>query len=170
MPRWSFDRLTEGVDVVCHQAALRITHCAEEPVRAVQIMRRHENILESAVRHGVKKFIAASSASVYGEPSYVPMDEGHPFNNRTLYGAPKSPTSRCCAPTRTCTTAVRRPCAVQRLRPAHGRRRRLHRGHDPLAGPPGRAGTDHLRRWSQTMDFVYVEDVADAYVLAAAPT
>jgi len=41
------------------------------------------------VKHGVKKVVAASSASVYGEPSYVPMDEVHPFNNRTLYGAAK---------------------------------------------------------------------------------
>ena len=47
------------------------------------------NVLESAIRHKVKKIVAASSASVYGSPSYLPMDESHPFNNRTLYGAGK---------------------------------------------------------------------------------
>jgi UDP-glucose 4-epimerase len=84
------DRLTEGKDALFHQAALRITQCAEEPVRAVEVMiNGTQNVLESAVRHRVKKVIAASSASVYGEPSYLPIDEAHPFNNRTLYGAAK---------------------------------------------------------------------------------
>jgi UDP-glucose 4-epimerase len=84
------DQLTEGKDIVFHQAALRITQCAAEPVRAVEVMiNGTQNVLESAVRHGIKKVIAASSASVYGEPSYLPIDEAHPFNNRTLYGAAK---------------------------------------------------------------------------------
>jgi UDP-glucose 4-epimerase len=47
------------------------------------------NVLEAAVKHHVKKVVAASSASVYGQPSYSPIDENHPFNNRTLYGAAK---------------------------------------------------------------------------------
>ena len=84
------DRLTAGCDVVFHQAALRITQCAEEPVRAVQVMiNGTQNVLEAAVKHRVRKVVAASSASVYGEPSYLPIDEAHPFNNRTLYGAAK---------------------------------------------------------------------------------
>ena len=84
------DRLTEGADIVFHQAALRITQCAEEPVRAINVMiNGTQNVLEAARKHGVKKVIAASSASVYGDPSYLPMDEAHPFNNRTLYGAAK---------------------------------------------------------------------------------
>jgi len=84
------DRLTEGADIVFHQAALRITQCAEEPVRAVNVMvNGTQNVLEAARKHGVKKIVAASSASVYGEPSYLPIDEAHPFNNRTLYGAAK---------------------------------------------------------------------------------
>ncbi|HEY8172374.1 MAG TPA: NAD-dependent epimerase/dehydratase family protein [Dehalococcoidia bacterium] len=84
------DELTEGVDIVFHQAALRITQCAEEPVRAVRVMiNGTQNVLEAALRHKVQRVIAASSASVYGEPSYLPIDEAHPFNNRTLYGAAK---------------------------------------------------------------------------------
>jgi len=84
------DELTAGCDVVFHQAALRITQCAEEPLRAVEVMiNGTQNVLEAVIRHRVAKLIAASSASVYGEPSYLPMDEAHPFNNRTLYGAAK---------------------------------------------------------------------------------
>lgn len=84
------DELTNGVDYVFHQSALRITRCAEAPREAVDVLIGGTlNVLESAVRHGVKKIVAASSASVYGDPSYLPMDEAHPFNNRTLYGAGK---------------------------------------------------------------------------------
>ena len=79
-----------GTDYVFHQAALRITRCAEAPREAVDVlMVGLLNVLEAAVAHKVKKIVAASSASVYGDPSYLPMDEGHPFNNRTLYGAGK---------------------------------------------------------------------------------
>src|SRR5579884_14690 len=50
------DQLTEGVDYVFHQAALRITQCAEEPVTAMRVMvGGTQNVLESAVRHKVKK-------------------------------------------------------------------------------------------------------------------
>lgn len=81
---------TQGVDAVFHQAAIRITRCAEAPREAVEVLIDGTlNVLEASVEAGVKKLIAASSASVYGDPSYVPMDEGHPFNNRTLYGACK---------------------------------------------------------------------------------
>lgn len=82
--------LTEGCDYVFHEAALRITACAAEPRIAHEVMFTGAfNVLEAAVKHGVKKVVAASSASVYGEPDYLPIDEMHPFNNRTLYGAAK---------------------------------------------------------------------------------
>ncbi len=81
---------TQGVDAVFHQAAIRITRCAEAPREAVEVLIDGTlNVLEAAVEAGVKKLVAASSASVYGDPSCVPMDEAHPFNNRTLYGACK---------------------------------------------------------------------------------
>ncbi len=84
------DELTAGIDFVFHQAALRITRCAEAPREAVDVLINGTlNVLESAVHHKVKKVVAASSASVYGDPSYLPMDESHPFNNRTIYGAGK---------------------------------------------------------------------------------
>jgi nucleoside-diphosphate-sugar epimerase len=84
------DELTAGADYVFHEAALRITRCADAPREAVEVMiNGTQNVLEAAVHHKIKKIMAASSASVYGEPNYLPMDEEHPFNNRTLYGAAK---------------------------------------------------------------------------------
>jgi len=47
------------------------------------------NVLEAARLHGVGKVIYASSAAVYGEPKYVPMDESHPLEPCSLYGLSK---------------------------------------------------------------------------------
>src|SRR5260370_4132894 len=81
------DRTMDGVDYIFHQAALRITRCAEVPREAVEVLIDGTlNLLEAAVRHNVKKISAASSASVYGEPAYLPVNEPHPFINSTMYG------------------------------------------------------------------------------------
>lgn len=84
------NELVEGCDYLFHEAALRITACAADPRTAHEVMFTGTfNVLEAAVKHNIKKVVAASSASVYGQPSYSPIDENHPFNNRTLYGAAK---------------------------------------------------------------------------------
>lgn len=79
------------VDVVFHQAAIRITHCAEDPRLAFDVLGTGTfNVLEAAVNANVKKVVAASSASVYGMAGDFPTAEHHhPYNNRTLYGALK---------------------------------------------------------------------------------
>src|SRR6185295_7615227 len=83
--------LMKDVDIVFHQAALRITQCAEEPRLALEIMSEGTfNVLEAAVAGKVKKVVAASSASIYGMAEEFPTAENHhPYNNRTLYGAIK---------------------------------------------------------------------------------
>ena len=47
------------------------------------------NLLEAMVRHGVRRFIFSSTAAVYGEPRYVPIDEKHPREPINPYGASK---------------------------------------------------------------------------------
>ena len=85
------DRLTDGVDVVFHQAALRITRCAEEPRLALDVLvNGTANVLEAAVKARVRKVVAASSASVYGMAERFPTpEEHHPYSNDTVYGAAK---------------------------------------------------------------------------------
>jgi UDP-glucose 4-epimerase len=82
----------EGVDAVVHLAALRITQCAAEPRRAIQVMvDATYDLLELCVEAGVRKVVMASSASVYGMASRFPTDETQPpYPNRTLYGAAKA--------------------------------------------------------------------------------
>jgi UDP-glucose 4-epimerase len=164
------DDLTAGMDFVFHQAALRITRCAEAPREAVEVLiNGTQNVLESAVRHKVKKVVAASSASVYGDPSYLPMDEGHPFNNRTMYGAGKI---ACEQMLRAYYTTSGLPYAAFRYFNVYGPRMDivgvytevLIRWLDAIEGnkPPLIFGDG-----TQSLDFVYVSDVARANVLAA---
>lgn len=47
------------------------------------------NLLELSVKYKIKKFIFASSASVYGIPQYLPIDEEHPLNPISFYGISK---------------------------------------------------------------------------------
>ena len=47
------------------------------------------NLLDAMVRHGVLRFIFSSTAAVYGEPKYVPVDEKHPREPINPYGASK---------------------------------------------------------------------------------
>ncbi|HHW75802.1 MAG TPA: NAD-dependent epimerase/dehydratase family protein [Xanthomonadaceae bacterium] len=85
------EELVKDADLVFHEAALRITQCAEEPREALEVMvDATYDLLELCVKHRVEKVVAASSASVYGMADRFPISESHhPYNNRTLYGAAK---------------------------------------------------------------------------------
>jgi UDP-glucose 4-epimerase len=82
---------TTGADLVFHQAAIRITQCAEEPRLALEVLADGTfNILEAAVAAEVRKVVAASSASVYGLATGFPTTEQEPpWPNDTFYGAAK---------------------------------------------------------------------------------
>lgn len=84
--------VTLGKDLVFHQAALRITQCAEEPRLALEVLVDGTfTVYEAAVNAHVDKLMAASSASVYGLAETFPTDERHHHhNNDTFYGAAKS--------------------------------------------------------------------------------
>ena len=47
------------------------------------------NTSQACIEDDVLRVTFASSASVFGNPRYVPVDEDHPFDNETLYGATK---------------------------------------------------------------------------------
>jgi UDP-glucose 4-epimerase len=82
---------TDGATLVFHQAAIRITQCAEEPRLALEVLADGTfNVLEAAAAARVRKVVAASSASVYGLATEFPTTELHaPWANDTFYGAAK---------------------------------------------------------------------------------
>jgi nucleoside-diphosphate-sugar epimerase len=81
---------TEGMDFVFHQAAMWLRECQVHPRDSIDVnVTGTFNVCEAAVEASVKKVVAASSSSVYGDGLYLPTDEGHPFNNDLFYGATK---------------------------------------------------------------------------------
>jgi UDP-glucose 4-epimerase len=160
-----------GVDLVFHQAAIRITQCAEDPRLALEVLATGTfNVLEAAVQAGVKKVIAASSASVYGLAETFPTDEQHhPYNNRTLYGAAKVFTEGLL---RSFHDMYGLNYVALRYFNVYGPRMDIYGAYTEVlirwmeriaTGQPPLIFGDGL----QTMDFVYVEDVARANILAA---
>ena len=82
--------LMENTDYVFHFAALWLYECVHEPRKALEAnVVGTYNVVEAAQEAGIKKLVYSSSASVYGDAQVVPMTEDHPFNNRTMYGATK---------------------------------------------------------------------------------
>src|SRR5881296_1032225 len=80
-----------GADFVFHQAALRWTRCQERPRECQEVMVGGTfNVLEAAADAKVSRVVLASSAVVYGDPIRLPIDEDHPLNGRTVYGAAKA--------------------------------------------------------------------------------
>ena len=84
-----FDR--EKPDIVNHHAAqtsVRRSMSGPEADARVNIIGTI-NVLQNCVAHGVKRLVFASSAAVYSEPQYIPMDEGHPIAPKSAYGLSK---------------------------------------------------------------------------------
>jgi len=165
------DDLTAGKDVVFHQAAIRITQCAEEPRLALEVLVDGTfNVVESAARHRVGKLVAASSASVFGLAEEFPTTERHHHhNNDTLYGAAKSFNEGLI---RSFRAMQGLDYVILRYFNVYGPRMDVHGlytevlvrwmeriadGKPPLILGDGR----------QTMDFVCVPDIARANILAA---
>lgn len=77
-------------DYAFHLAALWLHECVHHPRDAVNVNALGTfNVVEAAQAANVRKVVYSSSASVYGDALTLPMTEKHPFNNRTLYGATK---------------------------------------------------------------------------------
>lgn len=161
----------EGVDVVFHQAAIRITACAEKPRECLEVLVDGTfNVLEACVEAGVKRVVAASSASIYGAAEVFPTREDHhPYGNRTIYGASKIANE---GMLRSFNDMYGLPYVALRYFNVYG----------PRMDVFGKY-TEVLIRWldcldrgerpkifgdgSASMDFVFSEDVARANVLAA---
>jgi UDP-glucose 4-epimerase len=160
----------QGVHEVYHQAAIRITQCAEAPRLAVDVLVNGTfNIVEAAARFGAHKIVAASSASVYGLADEFPTRESHhPYHNKTLYGAAKVFNEGLLASFH---DMYKLSYTCLRYFNVYGPRmdtygaytevlirwmERIAAGQSPLI----------LGNGKQTMDFIFVEDVARANVLA----
>lgn len=163
--------LMAGIDLVFHQAAIRITQCTTDPRLALEVLVDGTyEVIEAAADSGVRKVVAASSASVYGLAEQFPTAEKHhPYANDTLYGAAKAFNEGLL---RSFHAMRGLDYVALRYFNVYGPRMDVHglytevlirwmegieAGQPPLILGDGR----------QTMDFVFTEDIARANLLAA---
>ncbi|HEV7657185.1 MAG TPA: SDR family NAD(P)-dependent oxidoreductase [Mycobacteriales bacterium] len=163
--------LMDGVDVLFHLAAIRITQCAEEPRLALEVLVDGTfTVLEAAVDAKVRKVVASSSASAYGLATQFPTPETqHPYANDTFYGAAKVFNE---GMLRSFTAMYGLDYVALRYFNVYGPRMDIHglytevlirwmerieKGEPPLIFGDGQ----------QTMDFIHVHDVARSNILAA---
>ena len=80
-----------GIRSVIHLAALKAAGDSMlEPERyALNNLNGTVNLLHAAGTAGVRHFVFSSSAAVYGEPQYLPLDENHPTEPANFYGQTK---------------------------------------------------------------------------------
>jgi UDP-glucose 4-epimerase len=164
-------RLTAGIDVVFHLAAIRITQCAEDPRLALEVLVDGTfDVVEAAADAEVSKVVASSSASVYGLAEVFPTSESHhPYANDTFYGAAKVFNE---AMLRSFHTMNGLDYVALRYFNVYGPRMDVHGVYTEVlvrwmeriaSGKPPLILGDGL----QTMDFVFTEDIARANILAA---
>jgi UDP-glucose 4-epimerase len=164
--------LMAGMDLVFHQAAIRITQCAEEPRLAVDVLVHGTyEVIEAAADAGVRKIVAASSASIYGQAERFPTAESHhPYANDTLYGAAKTFNEGLL---RSFHAMRGLDYVALRYFNVYGPRMDIHGLYTEVlirwmerisAGQPPLIFGDG----TQTMDFIYTEEIARANLLAAA--
>jgi UDP-glucose 4-epimerase len=163
--------VTRSADVVFHEAALRITQCAEDPRLALEVLVDGTfNVFEAAAANHVSKLVTASSASVYGLAEEFPTGERHHHhNNDTFYGAAKSFNE---GMLRSFRSMFGLDYVILRYFNVYGPRMDTHglytevlvRWMERIAdGAPPLIFGDGL----QTMDFVFTKDIARANLLAA---
>lgn len=164
---------TEAPAVIIHHAAqVSVSASIRDPQADLTVnIAGTVNLLESAVRHGIGKFIFASTGgAIYGEQEYFPADEKHPTCPLSPYGIGKLAAEhyvRCYHATHGLAYTILRYANV----------------YGPRQDPFGEGGvvaifSHHLLQGQQptingtgeqVRDFVYVKDVARANLLALQP-
>lgn len=123
------------------------------------------NILEACLNSDVEKVVYASTAAVYGEPVYTPIDEDHPLHPISPYGASKLSGERC-------GFAFRETYGIDltaiRIFNTYGPRQPRYVMYDfiqKLKGNPKLL--EVLGTGEQIRDYCYVSDMVDTFLLVA---
>jgi UDP-glucose 4-epimerase len=159
----------ERPEIVDHQAAQTVIQKSmEDPVfDAKQNILGSLNLALQCLRFGVRKIVYASSAGIYGEPKYLPVDENHPVTPISYYGISKHTVEHYLS-----LSYLQNSLSYTVLRYANV--------YGPRQSPKGEAGVVAIftrqmlqggrptifGKGDKTRDYVYVADVVTANVLA----
>ena len=159
----------EKPELLIHLAAqVKVTASVEDPVNDAEInIIGAINLLEAGRRNGLKKVVFASSAAIYGDAAYFPIDERHTTDAISGYGVSKQ-------------TVERYLYVYKRLYGIDYAALRYANVYGPRQDSSGEGGVvaifaEHYAKRAvptiygdgeQTRDYVYVKDVARANYMA----
>ena len=162
-------KAVSGASTVFHLAALvDVPLSVEDPVLTEDVnVRGTLSILEASLAENVDRFIYVSSSAVYGEAQYLPINEEHPTTPLSPYGVSKLAAENYC---RNYHEIHGLETCCLRLFNVYGSRqhansysgvistfiRKIQNGESPVVYGDGK----------QTRDFIHVEDIIDACMLA----
>ncbi len=153
----------QGIAGLFHMAVLPLGPCGQDMRRCLEVnIIGTFNVFEAARQAGVKRVVYSSASSVYGDTNAT-MDESHPLNARTMYGASKLAGEYLL---HAFGTHSGLKYVILRYMNVYGPRQkgglvnivlgRIRQGQPPLIFGDG----------SQSFDFVHVSDIAQANLLA----
>jgi UDP-glucose 4-epimerase len=161
----------ERTDVVIHMAADNLRASLAHPVKSHDVNATGSLFAALvAAEHDVERFVFVSSSEAYGSAIRIPMDEDHPLNPTTVYGAAKAAGELYA---HSCLRAYGLPAIVIRPFNSYGPRSHAH----GTSGEVIPKFTSRIRAGlppvifgdgSQTRDFTWVEETAAGIVQATA--
>ena len=157
------------INAVCHHAAqISVAVSMERPqfdvnTNVIGII----NLLQMCAKYSVKRFVFASSAAIYGNPEYLPIDESHSLNPLSFYGLSKQMSEQCI---RIYANNSNMTYGILRYANVYGPRQKAEGEGGVVAVFMNRMGSDQDCNihgdGKQTRDFIYVKDIAKANVKA----
>jgi UDP-glucose 4-epimerase len=167
---YDVDRTLEGVDVVLHLISTTLPGNSNDDM----VYDVHSNLvatlqlLKAMVSKGVRRIVFISSGgTVYGNPTYLPMDENHPTEPRVSYGVTK--------------LAIEKylllhqylhelKATILRVANPFGQRQRVETAQGAVAAFVRKAmNGEPVEIWGDgtvVRDYIYVSDVAEAFARA----
>ncbi len=160
----------EGIEAIFHLAAqMDVRKSVSDPVYDARVnILGTINLIESGLKHGLKKFVYASTGgAVYGEPQFMPVTEDHPINPDCQYGISKH-------------TVEHYLYVYHRLQGLNWTALRYPNVFGPRQNPHGEAGVVAIfiqllsagrqctifGDGSKTRDYVFIDDVVQANIVA----
>lgn len=158
--------VTRGVDFVYHLGGILSHYCELYPESTIDVnVKGTWNLREACLKNGVERLIFASSSYVYGEPVENPVGEDAPLRPKELFGVSKLAAEKILQTVH----PHKLPYTILRLFNVYGSRCYTDGVYTAVIPTfiekalKGEALTVH-GDGSQKLDYVYVGDVADAFV------
>jgi len=162
----TLEKATKGMDYVFHLASVLSHYCDNDPALTIDVnIKGTWNLKTACVKNKVNRILFASSSFVYGEPQTIPVSEDHPTNPKDILGITKLAAEKILQSTH----PNKIDYTILRLFNVYGPR-----------SYPDKFYTSVMSTWinkalqkqsleihangKQSLDFIYVEDVAQAFI------